>query len=161
MRKGSRLHRSLVRDRQVAADAGAFTFDLAKGTDILVVDVTARPETSPARLEEEVEREIDLIHREGVVDEEVNRAKALIETDLVASLQSAGERADRLSMFATYFGKPELINKQVDRYRAVTSRRVNELISERFGRDNRASLVYVPREGVESESVLAVAAGTA
>ncbi len=159
MRKGSRLHRSLVRERQIAADVGAFTFDLAKGTDILVVDVTARPETSVAKLEEEVEREIDLIHREGVKEPEVKRAIALIETDLLASLQSAGERADRLSMFATYFKRPELVNEQADRYRSVTTQRVNELISERFGEDNRASLLYVPKEGVESESVRAAAAG--
>ena len=159
MRKGSRLHRSLVRERQIAADVGAFTFDLAKGTDILVVDVTARPETSVAKLEEEVEREIDLIHREGVKEPEVKRAIALIETDLLASLQSAGERADRLSMFATYFKRPELVNEQADRYRSVTTKRVNELISERFGEDNRASLLYVPKEGVESESVRAAAAG--
>jgi len=159
MRKGSRLHRSLVRERQIAADAGAFTFDLAKGTDILVVDVTARPETSIGKLEEEVEREIDLIHRDGVKETEVKRAIALIETDLLASLQSAGERADRLSMFATYFKRPELVNEQADSYRAVTTQRVNELISERFGEDNRASLLYVPKEGVESESVLAAAAG--
>jgi hypothetical protein len=32
------------------------------------------------------------------------------------------------------------------------------LISERFGEDNRASLLYVPKEGVESESVLAAVA---
>jgi predicted Zn-dependent peptidase len=160
MRKGSRLHRSLVRERQIAADAGAFTLDLAKGTDILVVDVTARPETSVARLEEEVEREIDLIHCEGVTETEVKRAIALIETDLLASLQSAGERADRLSMFATYFKRPELVNEQADSYRSVTTQRVNELISERFGEENRASLLYVPKEGVEPESVLAAAAGT-
>lgn len=159
MRKGSRLHRSLVRERQIAADAGAFTFDLAKGTDLLVVDVTARPETSVAKLEEEVEREIDMIYRDGVTEPEVKRAIALIETDLLASLQSAGERADRLSMFATYFKRPELINEQADRYRSVTTQGVNELISERFGEDNRASLLYVPKEGVESESVLAAAAG--
>jgi zinc protease len=160
MRKGSRLHRSLVRERQIAADAGAFTFDLAKGTDILVVDVTARPETSVAQLEEEVEREIDTIHREGVTEPEVKRAIALIETDLLASLQSAGERADRLSMFATYFKRPELINDQADRYRSVTTQRVNALISDRLGADNRANLLYVPKEGVELESALAVAAGT-
>jgi len=158
MRKGSRLHRALVRERQVAADASAFTFDLAKGSDLLVVDVTARPETSVAQLEEEVERELDLVHREGVSEEEVERAIALIETDLVASLQSAGERADRLSMFATYFGNPELINEQADRYRAVTAQGVNKLVSERFGEANRASLIYVPREGIESESMLAAAA---
>jgi zinc protease len=160
LRKGSRLHRSLVRERQVAADAGAFTFDLAMGTDLLVVDVTARPETSVAQLEEEVEREIDLIHREGVTETEVKRAIALIETDLITSLQSAGERADRLSMFATYFKRPELINEQADRYGSVTTQRVNELIAERFGDNNRASLLYVPKEEVESESVLAAAAGT-
>jgi predicted Zn-dependent peptidase len=159
MRKGSRLQRALVRERQIAADAGAFTFDLAKGSDLFVVDVTARPETTVAQLEEEVEREIDLLCRDGASDEEVQRAIALIETDLVASLQSAGERADRLSMFATYFGEPELINQQVDSYRSVTPRRVNTLVSERFGEDNRASLIYVPREGVESESMLAAAAG--
>jgi len=160
LRKGSRLHRSLVRERQVAADAGAFTFDLAMGTDLLVVDVTARPETSVAQLEEEVEREIELIHREGVTETEVKRAIALIETDLITSLQSAGERADRLSMFATYFKRPELINEQAERYGSITTQRVNELIEERFGENNRASLLYVPKEGVESEGVLAAAAGT-
>ncbi len=160
MRKGSRLHRSLVRERQIAADAGAFTFDLAKGTDLMVVDVTARPGVSVAQLEEEVDREIELVYREGVAESEVKRAIALIETDLVVSLQSAGERADRLSMFATYFNQPGLINEQADRYRSVTTERVNDLISERLSEDNRASLLYVPKEGVESESVLAAAAGT-
>ena len=33
----------MVRDRQIASDATAFTFDLPKGSDLLVVDVTARP----------------------------------------------------------------------------------------------------------------------
>jgi zinc protease len=159
MRKGSRLHRSLVRERQVAADAGAFTFDLAKGTDLLVVDVTARPETSATQLEEEVERELDTVCRNGVSETEVKRAIALIETDLVASSQSAGERADRLSMFATYFRQPELINEQPDRYRMVTAQQVNDFIAQRLGRDNRASLVYLPKDGVSSENILAAAVG--
>ncbi len=158
LRKGSRLYRSLVRERQIAADASAFTFDLAKGTDLLVIDVTARPEIAVSQLEEEVEREIERLHRDGVTDSEVRRAVALIETDLIASLQSAGERADKLSMFATYFNQPELINEQADRYREVTTARVNELIAERFGPNNRATLLYVPKEGIESESALAAAA---
>jgi len=60
-------------------------------------------------------------------------------------------------MFATFFNDPELINEQAERYRAVTAQKVNEIVSERFGEDNRASLLYVPREGVESEGVLAAA----
>ena len=160
MRRGSRLHRSLVRERQIAAEAGSFTFDLAKGTDLMVVDVTARPEIGVSRLEEEVSREIDRLFDEGVSESEVQRAVALIETDLVASLQSAGERADRLSMFATYFREPELINQQSAKYRQVTADAVNQFISERCGRDNRASLIYVPREGIETQEALAAAVST-
>lgn len=159
MRKGSRLHRSLVRERQVAADTSAFTFDLAKGTDLLVVDVTARPETSATQLEKEVEREINLLFRDGVTEPEVRRAIALIETDLVKSMQSAGDRADRLSMFATFFNDSGLINEQADRYRAVTTDMVNDFIIERCSDENRASLLYVPKEGVEAEGMLMAAAG--
>ena len=159
MRKGSRLHKSLVRERQVAADASAFTFGLAKGTDLFVVDVTARAETGTAQLEAEVEREIDLLLTDGVTSQEVNRALALIETDLVTSLQSAGERADGLSMFATYFREPALINEQTGRYRAVTAERVNDFIAARMVDENRASLLYVPKDRVELEETLALAAG--
>ena len=159
LRKGSRLHRALVRERQIASATACYTFDLAKGSDLLVVDVTARPEVSAAQLEEEVEKEVDSFFRKGVSPDEVNRAVALIETDLVSSLQSAGERADRLSMFATYFRNPDAINDQAAAYHGVTAERVNALISERFGPDNRASLIYVPRDGVESEPMLAAAMG--
>jgi predicted Zn-dependent peptidase len=146
MKRGSRLYRRLVRDQQVAADAQAFTYDLAKGSDLLVLDVTARPETSVERLEEAVHAELDHLVDEGVTAEEIARVVTLIETELVASLQSASDRADKLSMFATYFGDPRLVNRQAERYRAVTVEQVNAFARERLGRNNRASLLYVPRD---------------
>jgi len=160
MKQGSRLYRSLVREKQIAADASAFTFDLAKGSDLLIVDVTARPETSAERLEKEVEREVDELVQNGVSEVEVQRAAALIQTDMVTAMQSASERADRLSMFATLLGDPGLINEQSARYDEVTAAKVNEFVRERLGADNRAKLLYVPRteddtasEEVEAEAV--------
>jgi zinc protease len=147
MKKGSRLYKNLVRDRQVAAEAQAFTYDLTKGSDLLVVDVTGLPGIPGEQLEHEVAREIDVLVANGVTDDEVARAVTLIQTEYVAALQSAGERADRLSMFATYFGDPSLINRQVERYRRVTPAAVNAFINERLGENNRASLLYVPRTG--------------
>src|SRR5258705_2809046 len=146
LKKGSRLHRALVREQQVAAEAQAFTYDLSKGSDLLVVDVTARPETSVEQLEQAVNAQIDLVVRHGVTEAEVARVVTLIETETVAALQSASDRADRLSMFATYFGNPALVNQQTDRYRAVTVEQVSAFIRERLVRENRASLLYVPRE---------------
>jgi zinc protease len=156
--QASRLQQRLVRERQVASEATAFTFDLAKGSDLLVADVTARPEISPEVLEEEVAREIDAVYREGVTPAEVERAVALLETGFVRSMQSAGERADKLSMFATFFGDPGLINEETDRYRAVTAERVNAFARSRLGPDNRVSLLYVPREVEGAELELAGAA---
>ena len=76
----------------------------------------------------------------------MGRARALIETSFVTSLQSAAERADQLSRFATYFGDPGLVNEQVARYRRVTAADVGALCAERLGADNRARLLYVPQE---------------
>lgn len=156
MRRGSRLYRSLVRERQIAADSAAFTFDLAKGADILVADVTARPGISAETLEQEVLREIDLLLKDGVSEADVERAVALIETDMITGMQTASERADRLSMFATLFGNPELANEQAARYSAVTAQKVNEFIHERMIPENRATLLYIPREQDQAESLVEV-----
>jgi len=145
MGKGSRLQRNLVRGREVASEATGFTLDLAKASDLLVADVTARPDIAAERLEEETARELDSLQRDGVTAEELARALALIETALVRSLQSAADRADKLSLFATYLGDPALVNVQLDRYRAVTVDAVNAFARRALGEDNRLSLLYVPR----------------
>jgi zinc protease len=144
--KGSRFQRSLVREREIASEASAFTFDLAKGADLLIADVTARPGVSAEQLEAEVVREIDLVRTEGVTESEVERAVALLETALVSALQLAGDRADKLSMFATYFGDPGLVNEQMERYERVTAQQVSALARDRLGEDNRVSLLYVPAD---------------
>lgn len=158
MRRGSRLHRTLVRDKQIASEAQAFTFDLSVGADLLIVDVTARPGIAPELLEREVAVEIDRLFADGVSTDEVERAVALIQTDYVRAMQSAGDRADRISQFATYFGDPSLVNEQPDRYRAVTPAIVNAFVRERLGEDNRASLLFVPRDDGTLEVVDTVGA---
>ncbi len=152
LKKGSRLFRTLVREHEVAAEVSSFTYDLTKGSDLLVIDVMARPETSPENLETQVHQQLDLVVSEGVTENEVERAIALIETDLVVTLQSAGDRADRLSLFATYFARPELINVQTEKYRQVSVADVNAFIDERLIPSNRASLLYVPRSAAAIRS---------
>jgi zinc protease len=152
LRTGSRLEQSLVRSQRVASSASAFTYDLAKGSDLLIVDVTAHGDVSADDLEKAVLAELDKLHAHGVTDAEVARARALIETSFVMSLQSAAERADQLSRFATYFGDANIANEQVARYQAVTAADVSNLARERLGPDNRVLLLYVPAPERASES---------
>jgi zinc protease len=152
---GSRLHRRLVREREIAAEATAFTYDLSVGSDLLVLDVTAREDIDAAILHEAVAAEVDELLRNGVTTNEVLRAVALIETDLSNELQSAADRADRLSMFATYFADPRLVNEQLVLYQAVTADHVNAFVSTRLREDNRASLLYIPNESRGRNGALA------
>ncbi|MBM3908284.1 MAG: insulinase family protein, partial [Gemmatimonadetes bacterium] len=144
-RRGSRLYQALVRRRELASEIGAFTWDLAKGADLLVVDATARPDVDATVLEDAVVEEVDRLRTDGLRPEELERALALIETEFVTSMQAAGDRADAISKFATLCGNPTLVNRQLDHYRAVTVETVNAFARERLGEDNRASLVYVPQ----------------
>jgi len=154
LRNGSRLHERLVRERQLASEASASTFDLPKGADLLILDAVARPSVDADTLAEALTAEVDRLRTtEGAVtDEEVARALALIESGFVVAMQSAGERADQLSRFATYFGDPSLANEQVDRYRAVTPEQVNAFARDFMGPDNRAYLVYVPKAPNEEDA---------
>lgn len=144
--RGSRLYRTIVRDRQLASVATAFTFDLAKGTDLLVIDATARPGVTAEALEDGIVSLVDTLCSAGVSDEERARVTALEEMAFVSSLQSAGERADRLSRYATYLGDPRLINEHLPRLRDVSAEQITAFARDHLGPDNRATLSYVPRE---------------
>jgi predicted Zn-dependent peptidase len=152
LRTGCRLEQSLVRRQRVASQASAFTYDLAKGSDLLVIDATAHPDVTPEQLEAAVLAELDAMHQHGVSEDEVTRARALIETSFVTSLQSAAERADQLSRFATYFGDPSLVNTQVARYAATSAAAVSAIARERLGPDNRVLLLFVPSDDAATDA---------
>ena len=73
------------------------------------------------RVEAAFHEELDRLTREPVTDDEIARARALIETEELGALQRVEERADRLSMYATLFDEPELINRMLRRYLSVTA----------------------------------------
>lgn len=148
--RGCRLHQTLVRDKQLASTATAFTFDLSKGSDLLVIDATARPGVSVEALEQGIAEILDELRENGPRPGEQARVLAQAGTEFVTSMQRAGDRADQLSRFATYFGDPTLVNAQLARYRAVTEDQLRTMAAERLGPDNRASLVYVPRAEIAS-----------
>jgi predicted Zn-dependent peptidase len=144
VRSASRLNRALVREQQVAAEVSAFTFDLAKGSDLLVCDATGHPGIDGAALEAATHAVLDRVQAEGVTADEVARALALVETGYAESLQSVGHRADVLSRYATYFGDPGRINTMLASYRAVTAADVTALAASALAPSRRVVLRYEP-----------------
>jgi len=69
-------------------------------------------------------------------------------------LQRVEERADRLSMYATLFDRPGLINEMLPRYLAVTPESILEVAAATFRPDNRLVLTYLPEMApADSEAV--------
>ena len=144
--KGSRLHRRLVRDAQVAQDVAVFGLGFSSGPSVMMGWATVRPDATIETVEAGFFDEIQRICREPISLDELARAKALIETDELGALQRVGERADRLSMYATLLDDPGEINRQLERYLAVEPEAVRAACAEVFVPDNRVVLTYVPAE---------------
>ena len=156
--KGSRLDRRLVRDERIAQDVALFTLGFIGGASICAGWATVRPGVDPARVEAAFHEELErLATRARSRDDELARARALVEADELGALQRVEERADRLSMYATLFDDPGLINRMLSRYLAVTPEDIRAAARRVFRPDNRLVLTYLPQEetadadaGVES-----------
>jgi predicted Zn-dependent peptidase len=150
--KGSRLNRRLVRDEQIAQDVAIFTLGFIGGASVTAGWATVRPGVPVARVEAALHEELARLTTELVTDDELARAKALTEADELGALQRVEERADRLSMYATLFDQPDLINKMLPRYLAVTPEAIREVAAAVFRPDNRVVLTYLP-EGFAADDV--------
>jgi predicted Zn-dependent peptidase len=142
--KGSRLHRRLVREELLAQDVALFSMGLVAGASATVGWATARPGVDLEQLETAFLEELERIGREPVSADELERAKALTESDELGALQSTSEKADRLSMYATLFDDPSLINDILPRYLSTTTEEIREVCADVFRADNRVVLTYLP-----------------
>jgi predicted Zn-dependent peptidase len=144
--KGSRLDRRLVRDERIAQDVAIFTLGFIGGASICAGWATVRPGVDPARVEAAFHEELGRLATELITDDELARARALVEADELGALQRVEERADRLSMYATLFDDPGLINRMLSRYLAVTPEDIRAVAAAVFQPDNRLVLTYLPQD---------------
>lgn len=147
--RGSRLYRALVRDRKIAQDITAFGLPLVAGGSFFGGWVTVRPDSDEETCEKAYEEQLQKLTEELVTDDELARARALIEAGELGALGRVEEVADRLSMFAALFNRPEMVNEQLPRYLSVTAEDIRNVAREVFRPDNRVVLTYVPRAAEE------------
>jgi zinc protease len=152
--KGSRLYRRLVRDERIAQDVVAFSLGFIGGASITAGWATVRPGVTVERVEDAYIEELERLGRELITDDELARARALVETYELGALQRVEERADRLAMYATLFDDPDLINRMLGRYLSVTAERIREVSAAVFRPDNRAVLTYLPETPPADDSIV-------
>jgi predicted Zn-dependent peptidase len=143
--RGSRIYKSLVLDRQLLqpSDSVIDSWPFIGGATLTIADLPAREGVDIATVETAYHHEIDRM-ADGVTDEEMERAKAMITSQWLHALSSVEGRADTFGQYATLFGDPGLINDALPNWLAVTADEVVAVTAEVLNADNRAVVTFIP-----------------
>jgi zinc protease len=142
--RGSRLQSNLVYGKQLAQDAGASHFSREIAGQFQVVS-TAKPEKSLDDIEKEINLEIERIKKEAPSAEELSRALNVIESQTIFGMQTVLGKADQMNSYATFQGKPDGFQAELDAYRKVTPADIQR-VANTYLNGNRLVMSFVPRK---------------
>lgn len=142
-----RLYKLLVRDKQMAVSASAFSrpqwyvgaFQLSATPRI---DKNVQPED----LEKELWAEMEKIKTDGLTAEEIQKAKNRSEANFLRSLQSTMGLASRVGRAALHRGWRSILT-DLDALKAVTNDDVKRVAAAYFVKDNSLTAVYRRKMG--------------
>lgn len=136
----SRLYQNLVKEKKIFTeidayvsgdlDAGLFTFSGKPANGISLKDA-----------EIAIDSEIENLKMKMISERELQKVKNKIESTLLFSEISVLNKAMNLAMFEL-LGDASLVNKEVEKYLAVTPQKVQELAKEIFNEKNSSVLYY-------------------
>ena len=144
--KTSRLYRKLVYDLQLAQDVSAAQESQALAS-MFEVRVTAKPGADLKKLEAAAQEVIDTMRNTQPTAHEIERARNILLTRMVNSLQTIGGfggKADALNRYNQYVGDPGYFAQDIARYDAVTPDSVQKAAQSILDTNKRAVVITVP-----------------
>ena len=144
--RSSRLYKKLVYEKQIAQNVSAQQYSLILGS-IFQIEATARPGHTAEELERAIEEELAALKAQAPALREVEQARNTIETGIIGGLERLGGFggvADRLNSYNHYLGTPDYLEKDIQRYRAVTPASVQAFAREHLATTARVVVHAVP-----------------
>jgi len=142
-----RLYKTLVRDKQLAVSAsassraqwyvGAFSFNATPR-----IDKGVKPED----LEKEIWAEIDKVKKEGLTEEELQKAKNRSEAMFIRSLDSTSGLASRVGRAELMRGWRSILT-DLDALKKVTNEDIKRVAAAYFVKDNSLAAIYTRKMG--------------
>ncbi|BCB81920.1 pitrilysin family protein [Phytohabitans flavus] len=144
--RGSRLYQRLADGARLAQPdyVSAYGVDLAHAPAPLIVSATARDGVNAADLEAGLVEVLDGLG-DGIGQEELDRAKALLATAWWRQVSTVAGRADLLSRYATQFGDPARAGDRLPAWQSVTLDALAEAAAQ-LRPDVRVTLSYLTEE---------------
>ncbi|HYG98915.1 MAG TPA: pitrilysin family protein [Terriglobales bacterium] len=134
----SRLYRSLVRDKKIAAFAAGFSgLPGQKFPHLFAFYAVPIPGRSPAEIAAAIHEEIEKLKTQDVTDEELKMVKTRAKANLVRSLGSNEGLAQMLGTMQARFGDWRELFRNVERIDKVTKADIRRVASKTFVDTNR------------------------
>lgn len=140
----SRLYRRLVKEKHLFTHIDAYvTANLDPG--LLIVEGKLAEGVSAETAESAIWEELKALQSEPVDQRELEKIKNRFESTIVFSETSILNKAQHLA-FYEMLDKAELMNEEIETYRAVNSLNLQQTAKKLFRKKNAALLVYLPGE---------------
>jgi zinc protease len=117
--RSARLTRALVYEQRVAQGVGASQFS-GRLDGMFTLNVTVKPDQSPAAVARTVDSLLAGIAREGVTPRDVMQARNTLKAGLLDRVASNVGKADQLNYYNYFMGTPDYLAQDLARYDAVT-----------------------------------------
>ena len=141
--RSSRLYDNLVRQQQVAVQAGAGVVP-AKGPTFIYLEGMAGQGKDPAQVEKAIDAEIAKIQTGSIQEWELDKARNAARRSLAGSLGSSLQRAILLSRYTVFYNDPGVLNTRYDRVASLTIADLQRVARQYLVPANRAVIVTVP-----------------
>ena len=141
--RSSRLYKKLVYEKQIAQDVNVGQQSLILGSQFQI-QATARPGHTPEEIEQAINEELQNFRTTPPSASEIERARNTIETQIISRLEGLGGFggvADRLNQYNHFLGTPDYLQKDIERYRAVTPATVQAFARDQL-QPNARVVVY-------------------
>ena len=145
--KTSRLYRRLVFEQRIATDVSA-TQNSREIAGFVQVAATAAPGRSLAEIEAVIVDEIQKMAADGPTEDEVERGRVQSEAQFMFRLQTVGGfggKSDQLNAYNTFLGDPGFFDRDLTRYRTVTTSSLKEATARHLNHARRVALSIVPK----------------
>ena len=134
----SRLYRSLVRDKKLAAQAGGFNgFPGDKYPNMFVFFGVPTPGHSATDLQAPIQAEIDRLKTQDVPADELQSVKTRVKAQLLHQLDSNSGLVLQLATAQTLYGDWRELFRSVDKINAVSAADIRRVANATFDPNNR------------------------
>ncbi|MEO8880349.1 MAG: pitrilysin family protein [Gemmatimonadaceae bacterium] len=139
--RGSRLYRA-VRERKLATSVSAYDYT---PTDIGVFVIHAEgPPEKTVDAARNIWAQLADVRANGFTDDELNRARQLLEARFVRRLETMEGQANFLAEWEA-LGDWQMGERELDRLMTATSAEVTDAVRRHLGEDSAGAIVYRPR----------------